>query len=366
MSNNTDTTAADARFERITQSQHMDVMNSPTMRGKYFYMMLDKDVPTPFVAIDKSRGEVEVAAHPTIEAMIAWLDDDGLEPVPSGNGNGIKPPSRLDAKTTARVTQLAGLGLKYNGQEYIKDDFNVHWTEITADDDAVFADKVERIKAEMARREENPLPDLPASKDDDIERQVDSIFGPRPGTTQAGAAPVGEVSIAADENDLIPIDELKGRVEREEAAYFPLYRRAAVLEAELKAKQQQFDKDYAFLIADKKAAVEERNAAATALKALAVSYGRRTGEKQFDQYISFRENDVITWDEPEAIAWLGQNFPAALINPGVSIDATRFKTYIKDCRKKKQPLPPSVKIGTEWETTISSKIPVPELEGKAS
>ena len=61
----------------------------------------------------------------------------------------------LDEKTQARLNQLTELGLRYNGSEYMKDDFNVHWTEIACDSDEVFNKKIESIKAEMKRREEN-------------------------------------------------------------------------------------------------------------------------------------------------------------------------------------------------------------------
>jgi hypothetical protein len=160
----------------------------------------------------------------------------------------------------------------------------------------------------------------------------------------------------------IPIEELRKRIEIEEDAFFPIFQKAAVLEAKLKMLKQQFEKENAELTASVKAAIAEREGASKVLKAMAVAYGKRTGEKQFDQYIAFRENRVISWDEPAAIEWLEENFPAALIKAGVTIDAGRFKTYIIDCLKKKQQLPPPVTVSTEWETTISSKIPVPELD----
>lgn len=163
----------------------------------------------------------------------------------------------------------------------------------------------------------------------------------------------------------IPIEQLKREVELEEERYLPLFGRAAVLEAELKRRKQDFDKNNAVLIADMRAAVAERDAQAAVLKALAKAYGKRTKEKQFDQYISFRENSIITWDEPEMIKWLKEHFEAALIRAGVSIDEGRLKTYIRDCLKKNQELPPTVKVDTEWETLLSSKIPVPELVGGA-
>lgn len=58
----------------------------------------------------------------------------------------------MDNKLKQRMDSLSALGLKNNGIEFVKDDFNVHWTEITCDTDEVFSAKVEEIKAEMARR----------------------------------------------------------------------------------------------------------------------------------------------------------------------------------------------------------------------
>lgn len=196
---------------------------------------------------------------------------------------------------------------------------------------------------------------------------------PAPVATEPAAAPAPVPAANPDGLTPLPTDDelphlstegLKGKIEKEEEAFFPLYSAAAALEAKLTALKQQFDKDNADLITKKKLAVEARDKAAGELKTLAKVYGRRTGEKQFDQYLTFRVNGLITWDEPIAIEWLKANFSAALNNPGVTVDGPRFTAYIKDCIKKKQALPPSVKITEVWETLISSKIPVTETEVK--
>lgn len=59
----------------------------------------------------------------------------------------------LKEQTTKRCDQLFALGLQFNGQEYCKDDFNVHWTEITCDTDEEFEKKLVSIKAKMKHRE---------------------------------------------------------------------------------------------------------------------------------------------------------------------------------------------------------------------
>jgi len=51
-----------------------------------------------------------------------------------------------------RSKQLMDLGLIFNGKEFILEDFNVHWTELVADNDDVFNKKIDSIKKEMIRR----------------------------------------------------------------------------------------------------------------------------------------------------------------------------------------------------------------------
>lgn len=51
-----------------------------------------------------------------------------------------------------RIDRLHALGLRYNGQEYVDGDFNVHWTEISCDTNEEFDAKVAAIKKEQARR----------------------------------------------------------------------------------------------------------------------------------------------------------------------------------------------------------------------
>ena len=56
-------------------------------------------------------------------------------------------------KITNRSDQLTDLGLKFNGQEFVDGDFNVHWTELTCDTDKEFNKKVESIRMEKKRRQ---------------------------------------------------------------------------------------------------------------------------------------------------------------------------------------------------------------------
>jgi len=58
----------------------------------------------------------------------------------------------MNEKTKKRCDQLVALGLMYNGAEYMKDDINVHWTEITCDTDEVFNKILSKIKSEIKRR----------------------------------------------------------------------------------------------------------------------------------------------------------------------------------------------------------------------
>ena len=58
----------------------------------------------------------------------------------------------INEKTQQRVDALFELGLRLNGSEYVHEDFNVHWTEITCDTDKEFDAKLESIKKEMLKR----------------------------------------------------------------------------------------------------------------------------------------------------------------------------------------------------------------------
>ena len=59
----------------------------------------------------------------------------------------------MTEETKKRIDTLFNLGLKWNGQEYFKDDINVHWIEITCDTDEEFNEKINSIKQELKRRE---------------------------------------------------------------------------------------------------------------------------------------------------------------------------------------------------------------------
>ena len=60
----------------------------------------------------------------------------------------------MNDKLKARVDRLfKECGLRFNGQECCRDDFNVHWTELATDSDTEFDKKVLSIRAEMIRRE---------------------------------------------------------------------------------------------------------------------------------------------------------------------------------------------------------------------
>lgn len=52
-----------------------------------------------------------------------------------------------------RCDRLFAMGLQFNGQEYCKDDINVHWTEITCDTDQEFETKCQKIEAHLKKCE---------------------------------------------------------------------------------------------------------------------------------------------------------------------------------------------------------------------
>jgi hypothetical protein len=57
----------------------------------------------------------------------------------------------VEDKTRQRTDRLFKLGLVFNGQEYCKDDVNVHWTEIACDSDEEFEKKYQKIKEHLRK-----------------------------------------------------------------------------------------------------------------------------------------------------------------------------------------------------------------------
>lgn len=51
-----------------------------------------------------------------------------------------------------RCDKLFAMGLKYNGSEFYLDDINIHWTEVSCDNDKEFNEKCDRIQLEIKRR----------------------------------------------------------------------------------------------------------------------------------------------------------------------------------------------------------------------
>lgn len=56
------------------------------------------------------------------------------------------------AKETDRLLRLSKLGLRFDGEQYVKDDINVHLTEVRADSDVDFDAKLKAIEAELKSR----------------------------------------------------------------------------------------------------------------------------------------------------------------------------------------------------------------------
>ena len=63
-----------------------------------------------------------------------------------------KKKEEAEAKKTERINILSALGLKWDGEQYVKDDFNVHLTEIISLSDDEFDEVINKINAEIEKR----------------------------------------------------------------------------------------------------------------------------------------------------------------------------------------------------------------------
>lgn len=63
--------------------------------------------------------------------------------------------AKQDAQNKSRSNQLSALGLNYNGQEYIFQDVNVHWTEITTMNENEWNGLIEKITPVISQRKQD-------------------------------------------------------------------------------------------------------------------------------------------------------------------------------------------------------------------
>lgn len=68
---------------------------------------------------------------------------------------GVALKAKMDAQNKSRSNQLAALGLNYNGQEYIFQDVNVHWTEITTMNESEWNELIEKITPVISQRKQD-------------------------------------------------------------------------------------------------------------------------------------------------------------------------------------------------------------------
>lgn len=61
----------------------------------------------------------------------------------------------MNVEEKRRCEMMFSLGLRFNGDSFVQDDINVHWTEVACDSDDVFYSKVAKIKSELDRRKAN-------------------------------------------------------------------------------------------------------------------------------------------------------------------------------------------------------------------
>lgn len=316
------------KFEELTsatqiqRSQHIDVMTNPKFTGRYYYFVVGEGITTPWIGIDKSGKEVQQAAFATQRELAAWLDPFAptVEKIMEVGAEMRRPMDRETAESL--------MASRHPGDEQ---------TLFEATSGPLFEDTEDPMAVLRQAQGEASLAAIPTSEPE----------------------PVGEAAESSP-YDAVTDEQLKDIVMATKAEFFPAYRDAAILEAKLKAEQQKFDEDNADLIAAKKAAVKTRGLIEVKLKEVASVYGKRTGDREFDKYISFREKTLIEWDEPTILGWCAENYPEALIAPAVVLDEKRFNDYVRDRLKKRLELPPSVVISHPLETLISSKIPVAE------
>lgn len=114
----------------------------PNQRDVYYNARLGAKLESDREEADKKRVEEDAVRE--AEAKKIQEEKDAIE---------NEKKSLYEKKFNFRMQQLLEMGLRFNGEAYIKDDINVSIVEMKADSDEQFSEKISKIKLEIVRRE---------------------------------------------------------------------------------------------------------------------------------------------------------------------------------------------------------------------
>lgn len=129
------------------------------------------------------------------------------------------------------------------------------------------------------------------------------------------------------------LEDIVNWLRKTEADFMDATRRRDTIQADYKAKLQEFNNSNAELIELKDTAQKQLDALEIELKRALVSWGKISGVKKFDEYLSVIESEEFEIDEAAATEWARTNYPAA-IN-----EVTNQKLIAEYVKTTKQPLP---------------------------
>lgn len=276
MEGTTATAAEEEVYERINQSQHIDVLTSSAHKGKYWYVVSDIELERPYVGIDKTGEEFRSETFAEKHELWHWFKHD------PATGETSVTPVLVDPNDPMAILQQA------QGE----------------------ADEAFGVK---------PFAD-PAHVFDSPGAIIDAIVD-----DSAGFVDSFKEVTAVDPADPLemPLDLLTGELAVAEQRFIQYTQAANEVEARYKQKLNDFNIGNAELLAEKKISQERAGKAEEAMSGLLVAWSTITGDNKYDEYLATVRSVEYDIDMAAATEWARENYKAAInevVNEKMIID----------------------------------------------
>ncbi|MEQ1762857.1 MAG: hypothetical protein ABL984_06925 [Pyrinomonadaceae bacterium] len=343
-----------SQIKRIDMSQHLDYLNSPGIRGLFFYTSTDKvTTETTFVGIRRLDASGESRAFTNHTSCFDWLQ------------LGIVGPDEVTSpiiKALATDKDLGGqvsvlLGRAEATGEFLPIGAPIPYTAGTVgldfdDNDPMAVMAAAQVESPVAQTLCDGCFKTPCECLPDDAGQFVSHHDPVP--TMNDLPPVSDTGDTEEpwtpEMEAVLREKINVIGER----YIAAKRSANEFEAQYKKLQQEFENSNAELVKNKKESAVQVATVLTELTPLLKEFRLRTDEAKFNEYFSTGRGDVFSIaDKAAATAWAKETNPAWL-NEVLNEDLVLG--HIKNLAKNKMPLPEWATSKDEIKPKISTKI----------
>jgi len=323
----------------ISMTDHVAYLIDPSKTGKYYYLFNDgvNVVPLPWIALDKTGPQPRSAQFATKEEAFVFLG--AVEAITEV----VTPSSEVLERAESTFEPQADL-TPVPAPVEPSESLQQAETPNTSLADTSLGEPLDGfVRCSRCAMDDN----VATTPDFDYARQL---------------CPACVAHVDNPYSNLTD-DQLEDAINAAERAWFEPYRVFAETDAQFTALMAKLETEHAALLERRKTAKEQKALRADDLKKIAAEYFRRNpDERKYDVYVTAKEFKHVEIDEPLAIEWAEENYPAAITRERVTLDHGRVKDYVLDLVKRKYPIPNFAKFKLGMEVQLSSKVPPPDAE----